>query len=96
VSIDMPWHVSDFHPIYRMRDVLSTSREALRKGVKIGREAGLRHIYIGNMPSRENEDTICPICGELLIERLGRKVMKNTIAESRCPRCGIIVAGVWS
>jgi pyruvate formate lyase activating enzyme len=95
VSIDMPWHVSAFHPMYRMRDILSTSREALRKGVKIGREAGLRYIYVGNMPG-ENEDTICPVCGELLIERLGYKVMKNTIDESRCPKCGIFVPGVWS
>jgi pyruvate formate lyase activating enzyme len=95
VSIDMPWHVSAFNPMYKMKDVLSTSWETLRKGVKIGRGAGLRYIYVGNMPG-ENEDTICPVCGELLVERLGYRIMKNTVAESRCPKCSTTVAGVWS
>ncbi len=95
VSKDMPWHVSAFYPTYKLTDVPRTGVEALRLGLKVGREAGLKHIYVGNIPG-ESENTICPVCGLVLIERLGYRVMRNSIIDGRCPQCGSAISGVWS
>lgn len=95
VSKDMPWHISAFYPTYKLTDAPHTSVEALRLGLKVGREAGLKHIYGGNIPG-ESENTICPVCGLVLIERLGYRVMKNSITDGRCPQCGSAISGVWS
>ena len=95
VSTDLPWHITAFYPVYKMEDVPPTSAEALRKGIKIGHEAGLEHIYAGNIPG-EDEDTKCSVCGEMLVKRLGSRVMKNTVVEGRCPKCGTAIKGIWS
>jgi len=95
VSEDLPWHVSAFYPMHKMKDVPRTGVEALRLGVRIGREAGLKYIYAGNIPG-ESEDTRCSVCGEVQIERLGYRVMRNSIVAGHCPKCGSPVAGVWS
>ena len=95
LSTDIPWHISAFHPTYKMRDVPRTGIEALRKGVKLGQEAGLKYIYVGNIPN-EYEDTKCPICGEVMIERRGFGVVKNSILEGKCSNCGAPIPGVWS
>ena len=95
VSTDMPWHVSAFYPTYKMSDVPPTGIEALRKGVRMGQEAGLKYIYAGNLPN-EYEDTKCPVCSEVMIERRGHGIMKNSILDGHCPRCGARIPGVWS
>lgn len=95
VSTDMPWHVSAFYPMYKMKDVPPAGAELLRKGVKIGLEAGLKFIYAGNI-SGQDENTACPVCKEMLIERVGYRIMRNSIVEGRCPKCSTALAGVWS
>lgn len=95
VSKDMPWHISAFYPTYKLTDAPPTNVEALRLGLKVGREAGLKHIYGGNIPG-ESENTICPVCCLVLIERLGFRVMRNSITDGRCPQCGSAISGVWS
>ncbi len=95
VSEDLPWHISAFYPMYKMMDVPATNIEALRRGVRIGHEAGLKYIYAGNIPG-ENEDSNCSKCGEMLVERRGFRVMKNAVVEGHCPRCGTDIKGVWS
>jgi pyruvate formate lyase activating enzyme len=95
VSTDMPWHVSAFYPMYRMLDVPPAGAELLRKGVKIGREEGLKYIYAGNIPGQD-ENTRCPICGEMQIERMGYRIMRNSVVEGHCSKCGTALAGVWS
>jgi pyruvate formate lyase activating enzyme len=95
VSTDLPWHVSAFHPMYKMKDVPPTGAAALRRGVEIGREAGLHYIYTGNIPG-ENESTRCPVCGRNLVERLGYRVMRNSVAKGSCPQCGTAIPGVWT
>ncbi|MFB3766405.1 MAG: AmmeMemoRadiSam system radical SAM enzyme [Methanotrichaceae archaeon] len=95
VSTDMPWHVSAFYPMYKLRDAPRTKPESLRKAVRIGHEAGMKYVYAGNIAG-ENESTRCPNCGEMLIERLGYRVMKNSIVDGSCPKCGTKIAGVWA
>jgi len=95
VSTDMPWHVSAFYPTYKMSDVPPTGIEALRRGVRIGQEVGLNYIYAGNIPN-EYEDTKCPTCGEVIIERRGFGIVKNSLLDGHCPKCGFLILGIWS
>jgi pyruvate formate lyase activating enzyme len=93
IGPDTPWHLSRFTPAYRMRDVPPTPLQTLEKARAIGVEAGLHHIYVGNVPGEEN--TYCPACGELLIRRSGYRIIANKTRQGgSCPNCGTAVAGV--
>ncbi|WKZ33317.1 MAG: AmmeMemoRadiSam system radical SAM enzyme [Thermodesulfobacteriota bacterium] len=89
-----PWHISAFHPAYKMADVPPTPVEKLERARDIGLEEGLRYVYTGNIPGHKGESTYCYNCGALLIERLGFRVKNNFIAESKCPKCGVVIDGV--
>lgn len=91
---ETPWHISRFHPMYKMLDRSPTSVRTLARARKIGLEGGLRYVYTGNVPGDEGEDTYCHQCGKLLIDRLGFQVREYQIVENRCYNCGTVVAGV--
>lgn len=98
VSADIPWHVTAFHPMYEHDHVPPTPAETLQRAAEIGQEAGLRYVYAGNLPGRVGslENTYCPHCHELLIERRGYYVMENKLVnKAACPVCGETIAGVW-
>jgi len=98
VSSDIPWHVTAFHKNYRMTDPPNTTVETLIRAAEIGQEAGLRYVYAGNLPGRVDpyENTFCPTCGEILIERLGYSIhLYNLSGEGTCPKCNTHIAGVW-
>lgn len=97
VSVDIPWHVTAFHPDYRMTEPERTSIDALLRAYEIGRSAGLRFVYPGNLPGLigERENTFCSSCGETLIRRRGFTVLANQIHEGRCPSCAAEIPGVW-
>lgn len=98
VSPDIPWHVTAFHADYRMRDRPDTSPSMLAKAAEIGRRAGLRYVYAGNLPGHVGslEDTACPGCGHVLVRRRGYHVDAVTITrDGRCPRCAISIPGRW-
>jgi pyruvate formate lyase activating enzyme len=99
VSADIPWHCTAFHPDYKMTDRDQTSVQTLLRAAEIGKGAGLRYVYAGNLPGRvgDGEDTFCPGCRELLIERYGFQVLKDRLTPSRgsCPKCGVQIAGFW-
>jgi len=92
---DIPWHISRFHPTYRLTNVRATPPESIRKAKDIGYEAGLKYVYTGNLPGDDGEKTFCHQCKELLIDRYGFYVRKNVIANSRCPKCSAEIPGVW-
>ncbi len=90
---ETPWHISRFHPTYKLTDTPPTPAETLRRAQEIGKEAGLRYVYVGNLPGEAN--TVCHECGELLIRRYGYQIRENHVAEGdRCPNCDTPVAGV--
>jgi len=91
---ETPWHISRFHPMYKMLDRSPTSVQTLNRARKIGLEGGLRYVYTGNVPGDEGEDTYCHRCGKLLIDRLGFQIRKYQIVENRCYNCGAAVDGV--
>ncbi len=98
VSPDIPWHVTAFHKDYKMRDPENTPRETLIRAAEIGYESGLQFVYAGNLPGWVGtyENTHCPQCGELLVERYGFRILQNNIAPGgRCPSCSYLVPGIW-
>jgi len=92
ISPDIPWHVSRFYPSYRLLDVGPTPLASIEKALRIGRDEGLRYVYGGNAPGHPMESTVCPGCGEVVIERQGFRLQKNSVAHGRCPRCGWEIA----
>jgi pyruvate formate lyase activating enzyme len=98
VSPDIPWHVTAFHQDYKMTDPEDTPASTLKRAADIGREAGLRFVYAGNLPGRvgDLENTYCPFCRELLVERYGYLIQGyNVSAEGSCPKCHAQVPGRW-
>lgn len=97
LSPDIPWHVTAFHPDYRMTEGSGTTAADLLRAAGIGRAAGLRYIYTGNLPGRvgEGESTRCPNCGDMLVERMGFAVTDYRLRGGRCPRCEADIPGVW-
>jgi pyruvate formate lyase activating enzyme len=98
VSPDLPWHVTAFHQDYRMQDPANTTPAMLLRAAEIGRAAGLRHVYAGNLPGRVGslEDTHCSTCGTTLISRSGYHVREYALTpDGRCPTCTSQVPGRW-
>ncbi len=92
---DTPWHVSRFHPTYRLTDRPPTPVSTLQRAREIGLAAGLRYVYTGNVPGDAGGNTLCPQCGELVIERWGFQVNRIRMEKGRCASCGAGIAGVW-
>ncbi len=91
---ETPWHVSRFHPTYRLTDRGSTPVETLLEARKIGIAAGLKYVYTGNIPGLGGEDTFCPGCGATVIARRGFQIMDNRVRSGCCEDCGTAVEGV--
>jgi pyruvate formate lyase activating enzyme len=99
VSPDIPWHVTAFHPDYKMTDRGYTPVDTLLRAAEIGVEAGLKYVYAGNIPGRTKswEDTRCPNCQATLIRRLGFQVFENQITpDGKCPKCQTDIPGIWA
>jgi pyruvate formate lyase activating enzyme len=98
VSPDIPWHVTAFHADYRMAETEQTSARALVRAAEIGFESGLHYVYAGNAPGQVGtyENTYCPSCRKLLVERRGYRIIGNALVDGRCPVCRTGIPGVWS
>ena len=96
-SVDpaIPWHVTGFHPKYKMMDRAPTSIESLRMARQIGLDAGLRFVYQGNVHSGTGENTVCPSCDTELITRTGFIVQNNRLKDGKCPGCQEPLEGRW-
>ena len=91
---ETPWHISRFHPTYRLTDRPPTPVKTLHTAREIGLQAGLHYVYMGNMPGENGESTHCHHCGGLLIERWGFSVRRNKIRNGQCPECHTPVYGI--
>jgi pyruvate formate lyase activating enzyme len=99
VSPNIPWHVTAFHSDYHMTTTRGTMVDDLIRAAMIGQSAGLRFVYAGNLPGRVGawENTFCPHCHALLVERAGFVVHKNQItSEGKCPECQAVIPGIWT
>jgi len=94
---DVPLHFSRFHPAYRLRNLPPTPIKTLRAAHAAAKAAGVRHVYIGNVPMDPANHTYCHQCGKLLIKRLGYLVReKNYTPDAKCPQCHTPLPGVFS
>lgn len=97
VSTEIPWHVTAFHPDYKMTDRGRTPVDTLQRARKLGQDAGLDFVYSGNRPGEvgDSENTFCTQCQKVLIARHGFRVMENAINDGACPDCATPVPGRW-
>lgn len=91
---DVPWHVSRFYPQYRMTDTPPTPARTLELAWRIGRDAGLRYVYVGNVPDHDSESTRCPHCNTVVVERHGYRTHVAALRGGACTQCGAAIAGV--
>lgn len=91
---DVPWHISRFFPAYKMNHYPSTPLNTMQMAKEIGLETGLYYVYLGNIRNNRDSYTICPECGNILIERSGFGIIRNRIQDHRCPECGKYIAGI--
>lgn len=96
VDPEMPWHVTRFHPTYKMTDRDATPPSTLQRARAIGLSEGLINVFMGNLPGDGGENTICPKCKESVIERMGFSIMAQNLKDGRCGNCGEPIAGVLS
>ena len=92
---EIPWHISRFYPSYRFTDRLPTPEETLTRAREIGCQAGLHHVYIGNMPA--DNSTICRQCRQPVVRRgPSGGILSLHLDKNRCAACGAVVSGVWA
>lgn len=97
VSPDLPWHVTAYHPDYKMTDHPATPAATLTRAVAHGHAAGLRYVYAGNLAGSVGgaEHTYCPGCHDVVIERAGYRILAVHLHDGRCMACGTAIAGRW-
>ena len=98
ISPDIPWHVTAFHQDYKMTEPDDTPAATLLRAAEIGKSEGLHFVYAGNLPGRVGnwENTNCPGCGEVLVERSGYRIRSMRIRNGACPKCSRQIPGVWN
>jgi len=92
---ETPLHFSRFFPHYRLRNLPPTPGQVLDTAREIAISEGLHYVYIGNILSKEGQNTYCPVCKALLIERSGYSILQNRLERGCCPDCGAEIYGVW-
>jgi len=92
----VPWHVSRFHADYKVTNMQSTPIVTLETACRMGRDAGLKYVYCGNVPGEADENTYCPSCGVKLVERLGFRASNVRIDDGCCRDCGERIEGLWT
>jgi len=94
LGTETPWHISRFHPQYKMVQKPPTPSATIHRARHIGKEEGLKYVYTGNIPGDEGEHTYCASCGRLLIERFGFSINRMDIEEGLCPNCKSPLDGI--
>ncbi len=90
LSAEVPWHITRYVPCHRLT-APPTPLQSLERGLQIGHEEGLKHIYLGNITAHATENTRCAGCGELLIARRGFSLVENRLLAGRCPACQAVL-----
>ncbi|MCX8110272.1 MAG: AmmeMemoRadiSam system radical SAM enzyme [Syntrophorhabdaceae bacterium] len=94
VGIETPWHVSAFYPTYKCLDAKRTPPKTLKRAREIGMEAGLRYVYMGNIPGSEGEHTYCYNCKKTIIKRFGYTILEYNLKDGACVFCNTKIDGI--
>ena len=95
LSVDIPWHITRFHPYEGFSHLPSTPMASMDRAYQIGREEGLRYLYVGNVPGDPRQDTHCPGCDHPVIRRHDFTIRSIDITDGACPKCHTPIAGRW-
>jgi pyruvate formate lyase activating enzyme len=95
LGTDTPLHFSRFFPLYKLVHLAPTSEQTLTEARQIALEEGMEYVYIGNIASKDGQNTYCPKCKKLLIERSGYTILQNRLKGGACPDCSKKIYGVW-
>ncbi len=97
LNTDIPVHFSRFSPAYKLKNLPPTPMETLIAAYETAKDAGLKYVYIGNVPHGDWENTYCANCKKLVIERQGYTIIQNKVgSDGKCSKCGKVIPGVWS
>ncbi|MBN2367159.1 MAG: AmmeMemoRadiSam system radical SAM enzyme [Calditrichaeota bacterium] len=96
LGTDIPVHFTRFYPQYKLQNLPPTPVGTLERAAEISRAEGMRFVYVGNVPGHKDENTRCPACGKVLIQRRGFWIIQNRISEGKCPDCGEKIPGIWT
>ena len=96
LGAETPLHFSGFYPRYKLQHLPATPGHVLETARNVARDVGLRFVYVGNVTSPEGQNTSCPSCGRVVVERSGFVVLQNRIRDGSCPDCGKAIPGVWT
>lgn len=96
IGPDYPLHFSRFHPMYLIKNLPPTPVSTLEALREVALTEGLHYVYVGNVPGHPGENTYCPNCGKLIIERYGYAIRKKELSRNKCRHCGQVIAGVWN
>lgn len=88
VGVEVPLHFTRFFPYYKLDHLPPTEIATLEKAHKMAKDAGMKYVYVGNVPFTDGENTYCPECGELLIKRDGFDVLGDKVKKGKCSSCG--------
>ena len=93
---EVPLHFSRFTPAFKLQNLPPTPLEKLYQAYRIAKDAGLKYVYLGNVPGNPQENTYCPNCKKIAVERIGYQILQNNIKNSKCKFCGYKIAGIWN
>lgn len=96
IGAQVPVHFSRFLPMYLLKNLPPTPVSTLERARQTALDEGLKFVYVGNVPGHAAENTFCPGCGAMLVERAGYQVRMSHINRGRCETCGEAIAGVWT
>jgi pyruvate formate lyase activating enzyme len=96
LGADVPLHFTRFHPTYRLTNLPPTPVATLERAWRAARAEGLHFVYLGNVPGHQAESTYCPGCGEVLIRRMGFRILENRLEQNRCGGCRREIPGLWA
>jgi len=92
---EYPLHFSRFHPSYKLSKLAATPVSVLNAAREIAVSEGMKYVYIGNVPAGNHENTFCPECHKMILERKGFRIVQNNIQDGKCAYCGAVIKGVW-
>jgi len=96
LGADTPIHFSRFHPLYKLKTLPPTPVSTLDKARAAALSAGLEYVYVGNVPGHEGENTFCPKCKKMIIQRTGYMVGEINVKDGKCKYCGKPIPGIWA